>query len=91
VWENGVMRELTAASGEAIAGVADINLFGVMGVQAGTPRPQAALLSLGRLLKLPLSTGETFSSVFGINNRGDAVGGQGNDTTGASPAIWLRK
>jgi probable HAF family extracellular repeat protein len=91
LWQNGVMRELTAASGEAIAGVADINVFGVMGVHVGSARPDAALLSLGRLFMLPISPGLDFSTIAGINSRGDAVGAQGSDTTGLSPAVWLRR
>ena len=89
LWENGAMRELAAPTGGPVVGVSDINLFGVIGVQAGAP-PRAALLSAGRLLKLPLLPGQQVSSVAGINNRGDAVGTQGN-TVGVPSVIWLRR
>ena len=61
-----------------------------MAVSAGTTPPQAALFSLGRVLRLPLLPGQEFSAVSGINNRGDAVGSQGN-TVGVPSVIWLRR
>jgi hypothetical protein len=90
LWEHGTMRELVARPGEPIFRVSDINLFGVIAATVGAGPRQAALLSRGQVMKLPLPAGQTDSAVNAINNRGDAVGTQGT-TAGVPPVVWLRR